>query len=973
MIKYDIFYRKYVTRRIGDLSSTHSLSNQKELPSGAMLHVLDNIETMDVVDSVAPRVSNPFFQMLPEKKMVYNQGGFNISKPLIEPELKGITSLPMGVTKELKEFRANNSTSVRFVSTPDDLPDRSTIQSIINYNPLTRVRITGRFARLRLYRAIMSTVVNTIAKIPDRNHIVHLPMTNLVFTKPDFIKSFVRQDKIGVKYPEVPHYLIMMDLLAYVEADSSEGILNKLPEDIISRITFALTNEDKVIYYRLDTLKEINGSGNSALVRIINQINSLSSESIVLDEPKPEETVSEEIVKVTISENKPTNITGIKSKFNKEDVKASTEGYLQELEATADERIDEDPSLTPAQKERAKKVARQWKELEVDGIPLEEIINDYNDQSIDDNTLDFMKGELPDESMLKSTVTDFTDSYMKKMFAKDLISNLVSFNSQGMFLTDIKMTDTSDEFNEQVEYTVKFEDPSGKTHSIKFTLPKVNENGQCLINGNYKSMRMQRINTPICKISPTRVSLNSYASKLLVERDTAKAHSFYESFKRALNKAKEEDYQYVGDQIDYNNQTLPYDYTEVGNRHSKLMTSEFNWNFDYKKRFSDLTPAQMQTVASNESKFGVFLGLGGPTNDIGYFIDIRNSLFKIDMKSSNLIGRTTILDEVVQVLDVKVPQFTEWVTLSVLNKKVPTIFALCYRFGFMHMLDYLNAEYQIYEANERVNVNTTDIVIKFNDKKVIIKGTPKHVSLLFGGFDKFDLRDVSIEEMEGRDIYFDMIQSLKLSINYLRSIDSMYNGFIDPITRDVLVQMGEPTNMKDLLIRATVLLSTTEHLEPAASANHRFRSYERMSGIVYSKIQDALTAYQNSTSSSKKFSISPFEISQAIITDPLLRNVETLNPITAAKEQCGATHIGEGGRSSDTFVVRDRQFTKDNIGIMSESTVDSGKVAVDVQLSVNPTMISARGLTESKSPDELEPSNILSTTGLLMPFADRDD
>lgn len=973
MLKYDIFYRRNVVRKTGHLSSTQPLSAQVELPSGAIVHMLDTLATMDFTTSVTPNGSNPFFIMLPNMKMIYNQTSFTIDKPLITPELKGINTLPMGVSKELKEFKAAHSTTVRYTSTPYDLPNRATIQPIINYNPLFRLRSTGRFQTLRVYRAIMASVMNNIAKLADRDHIVHLPMSDLVFTKPDFIKSFVKRDRISIKYPEVVHYLIMMDILAYVEAESKQGVFNAVPEDIMRKVTFALTNGDKVIYYRLDTLKEINGAGNSALIRIIKHMNTLSTEAVVLDEPVEQPQVKEEFVEVDISDDKASNVTGIKSVFSEESLKVSTEGFITELDELADSKIDEDQSLTPAQKERAKEVARKWKEVEVDGVPIQEIMMKATDQSIDSPDLDFMKGEIPDESMTKSTTSEFTNSYMEKMFAKDLVSNLVAFNGQGMFLTDIQHVDTSDEFNEQVEYLVKFEDATGKKHTIKFTLPKVNENGQCLVNGNYKSMRMQRVNTPICKISPTRVALNSYASKQLVERNTSKAHSFYESFKRAITKAQDDTYTFTGDSIKYENKTLPYDYTELAERHTSFSTKEFAWSFNYEERFKDLPPTTLQAITPKEKRYGVYFGIGGATGEIAYFIDMKCFVTKYDIKKDEVIGRTTVLDETVQVLDVKVPQFTEWVTVSTLNKKVPLIFALCYRFGFTYMLDYMNADYALYEPRERISVATTDIVLKFSDKKMVIKGTPKLNGLLFSGLTKFDSQQTSIEEMESRDIYFDMMQDLKLSINYLRSIDAMFDGFIDPITRDVLVQMGEPTNMKDLLIRATVLLTTTEHLEPASAANHRFRSYERMAGIVYDKLNRALTEYQNSGSTNKSFSMSPYEISQAIITDPLLRNVETLNPVTAAKEQCGATHIGEGGRSAQTFVVRDRQFTKDNIGIMSESTVDSGKVAVDIQTSVNPTMVSARGLTEPKPVDELDPSNLLSTTSLLMPFADRDD
>ena len=100
---------------------------------------------------------------------------------------------------------------------------------------------------------------------------------------------------------------------------------------------------------------------------------------------------------------------------------------------------------------------------------------------------------------------------------------------------------------------------------------------------------------------------------------------------------------------------------------------------------------------------------------------------------------------------------------------------------------------------------------------------------------------------------------------------------------------------------------------------------------------------------------------------------ESVNPLQDIKEQSYMTYAGIGGRTADSFVVTDRKYSADDIGVISESTVDNQKVGINAQLSMDPGITNTMGVLEPKPLDELKPANVLSVHALVFPFATHDD
>jgi len=660
--------------------------------------------------------------------------------------------------------------------------------------------------------------------------------------------------------------------------------------------------------------------------------------------------------------------------------------FVKDIDKKAQESIEAmSGRLTAAQKVRAKKLSEQYKHITFNDVPVIDIITKVPKDTVDSNSLDFLSDKVSDPSMLKSSVQSFDHDYINNFMQKDLITNLVSFNAHGMFLKEVVSEDISDDLDKMISYKAKYEDVHHKEHTIKFTLPKVDENGYCMVNGSTKILKKQRVVVPICKISNTRVTLNSDYNKFLVERNTAVAHSLINYVDRILSSAEPKSTIAIMNAIRFQKELLPYDYTALASKYIKIITKKHvttTFYFNYTERFNWLkndfhvTPVTIDAIKSIEDEIqGVFFGISREQHT-AMFMLLSGEVKIFNYHDETVVEKDiTFTDLLCSLLDVSISRLNEWVDFKLLNKSVPLAFALCYRYGLNYMLNYTKTKYQVYKRNARVVTKASDIVINFADAKLIIPRAPLVNSLIFAGLNNFNLAKVEIEAMNTKDVYFELLQSKSISTHNLKGIDDYFELFIDPITKDVLFRMGEPTDPKDLLIRAAQLLSTEDFNEPSSEANYRYRSCERFNTAVYKSIARAYATYKNkSLGATNKMSISDYEVKQLIIQDQLMENAGVINPINDIKYKAAYSHSGFGGRQSvDTFVLDDRQFPEDGVGSMSEATVDNMKTGYIASLSVDPVLANIRGMPKPVNIDDLEPAQMLSISSMLVPCVTNDD
>lgn len=1099
LLIFEQFYRGLVHRRLSHFNQLWDTSQLAEWPRGTILHLIDDNFLMNKPIVFVPDTSGFSMKTLPTKKFV-----MHVTTPpaqTIVPYNETYTLPNKGLVTTIMNFKKRNQMTMRPVNEISQFPTekRANVQSIISYNSLYRARVLGLLRNPRRFVYIWSSILNMIGSMPNKKHIIPIPVGQGKFTRDMFMLSFKKYDKGSIKKPEDNWYLFMMHLLGFVNSEKSPSVFEHIPEKYWENIFFVLYAGPKMLVLNLKNLKEFNGSHNTILLRLINQLNTLSETGYALSsvdygdvEAKYDEKEDTSELTVTTdtpfedeinestntfnattkkldqqtqtvkngqvsqgvdpeptveipaddgkTEQKPKTVTSTSipseirptveagatkkkmddaaapynkildievkelvidekwleveqqenkqnsPKFEQPSTKQEQQNFnnefIDELDKSAEEAIKNTQGLTPAQIKRAEAMAKAYKTIKVGDRTIEEIIKNVPDSSVNSNNLDFLKGDpdIVDESMLTSTVASFETDYMKKMFERDMVMTLVSFNKQGMFLKSFEKKDISDSLNNIEEYVAKYEDANHKEHTIRFKIPKVDNRGFCYLNGSLKVLKKQRVPNPICKVSPIRVTLNSDYNKYLVERTETVAHSFINYIDRIIEKADKSKISFVLNSHTWYNLTLPYEYTSIAKKYDNIRAVDDEMYFNYPERFNWLHEKGFSIPQINFAKdFEVnkkayFVGFNR-TDTYFMFLTLDGRLLVQSYVDKEMNGEVTLIDELCNVLDVSINNLSEWTDFKLLNKQVPTIFALCYRYGLSHMLNYTKTRYEIYERGERIKYKYSDVVIKFADKVLVIPRAPLVNSLLFAGLNNFDLTNVNIEELDSKDIYYDLLQAKKISIHNLKGIDDYFDLFMDPMTKDVLAQMHEPTNTKDLLIRATQLLSTEDHQPPASSSNFRFRSYERINSAIYKTLSRAYATYKNrAIGATHKWSIADYEISKLIVEDALMENVDLINPINDIKYQQEYSHAGFGGRQSiDTFTVNDRQFPDDGTGVMSEATVDSSKTAYAGSTSTDPTIVNMRGMTVTTPANDLQPTQVLSIATALVPCTTQDD
>jgi hypothetical protein len=599
--------------------------------------------------------------------------------------------------------------------------------------------------------------------------------------------------------------------------------------------------------------------------------------------------------------------------------------------------------------------------------------------------------------MLNSTAIDLDRHYIEHMMAKDIAAVAAQMATNGMFLVDVFQRDEITTLDRIRHYKFTYEDAQGRRHKISFKIPIVSHDGTVLINGIESRMIKQQVNLPICKIDAYRVSLASNYNKTLVERIATKAHnygSYITKYIAAVYKAK------VGLELNYGNlntdKRLPYDYTSIGARYTRLRFGSFNFTFDYDSRFDQvaagneehrfITEGEVRAkgLEHHEKTYGIYCGTStvrSPNGPLRLFFGYDNyvrAVWTKDSMEGRVEWKSTFADLLFNIFSEEVTppkQLSEWTELKILDKNFPVVFILGYEFGLKKTLDHIKLDYTFYPSGQRIPRKASTIVVPFADGNLAFDRYPLEKSFVAAGLLKFNTKPYEFSKFDTPDGYYTLLEDSGFSMNYLKGISAFFKLFVDPITRDVLMKMHEPTDVAGLLLRATQMLTTDDAIPSASMKNHRLRGYERFPSILYKEMARAYASYDSQRGNKKVYSINPEAVFMHIVQDQTLHGVDEINPMENIKDKHSVTYAGSGGRTAQSFVVDDRRYPEDGVGILSECTPDSGKVAINAYISANPVIANARGMFDTDNIDQskLEPSQILSATSLLMPCSTNDD
>jgi hypothetical protein len=587
-----------------------------------------------------------------------------------------------------------------------------------------------------------------------------------------------------------------------------------------------------------------------------------------------------------------------------------------------------------------------------------------------------------DKTMLKSSLLTFDQAYVKEVMPRDVAGMVLNIQNAGIAVTNYEIERVEDVLGSYDSYTVRVTPVEGASSTLRFKLPVIDDDGTYHANGVKYRMRKQRGDLPIRKIGSDRVALTSYYGKIFASRSSKRVNDYGTWLRnnimaRGLDQADSSIGNLHPGNVFDNGFEAPRLYTILAQGFRDFTLNPiayprslgavvFDLSFDHTKRtvlFGE------EALATYEKNGNVIIG----TNVKGQMLIVGADDTLYIGQNGNLIDYGTI-ETLLGLESEKAP--VEFAELKVLGRTIPMAIVLGYELGLDKLMALLKVTPRRVPAGTRVNLGPEEYSIVFSDESLVFSRDDRLAAMVLGGFNEFHrtIRQYSVYEFDKPGVYLNVLESGGASARFIREIDLLYQLFIDPITRDLLIEMKEPTNFRGLLVRCCEMLLTDTHPNELDPAYMRIKGYERMAGAVYGELVRSIRAHSGRPGKSKQpIDLNPYAVWRTISQDPAIALVSDINPIQNLKEAEAVTYGGVGGRNTRSMTKNTREYHPNDMGTISESTVDSSDVAINTFLSADPQFVSLRGTSRRYKIGETGPTALLSTSALISPGADRDD
>lgn len=580
---------------------------------------------------------------------------------------------------------------------------------------------------------------------------------------------------------------------------------------------------------------------------------------------------------------------------------------------------------------------------------------------------------IPDKSMLHSKLRGMQRKYVRDVMHKDIVRSVMGIQKQGIAVKDYSVETVHDAMNHYQIHTVTLKPVRGRQSTIRFRLPVVDEDGRFISNGVTSKMRLQRSDVPIRKINPSRVALTSYYNKTFVDRSTRKINDFGKWLTRGLvNRGFDEHDDSVTDlhlsNVFDSKLDLPRIYSLLAKRIATFRSGNAHLTLDYHHRLEWASDHGVTNAAELETEGLVFIGVYGTSP---LLVD-RNNVFYV--YEDNVLEVVGPIQDLLGLDMTKAP--VEVAEMTVSNKVLPVGFVMAYQMGLSELLKWLGCEASRHPRGQKLELQSDEYKLTFHDEVLVLSKLDQRSTMILAGLNRYQntLRQFSVWDFDNKDVYFQLLEDTGLGVRYLREIDELFKAWVDPITEQLLEDMGEPVTFDRLLERSVELLQTDFSPAEVDGAYMRYRGYERFAGMVYGELSRAAKIFNGRMGTGDyAVDLNPHAVWQKVVQDPSVAPVEEANPIQDIREQEVMTYRGDGGRSGKSMVERTRIYHDSDVGVVSESTVDSGDVGVVAYLAPDANFTNLRGQTRPYDKERDGAARLLSTSALAAPCVDHDD
>ncbi|MDD3172213.1 MAG: hypothetical protein PHF63_00865 [Herbinix sp.] len=624
------------------------------------------------------------------------------------------------------------------------------------------------------------------------------------------------------------------------------------------------------------------------------------------------------------------------------------------------------------------------RELKFNGKSIDRIVQTKN-VKIEPRRIDIKKLNTVNTNILDVKYPAFEKEYNKELLEHDIISSFTNMNNKNIpvFVKSITTEDTSDELTLKKTLRVVLEDGNRVRHNVTVDIPEFVEDKFLYIGGNKKIINKQLFLKPISKTGEGVVQICTNYNKIFLRRYGSKLTSKTEKLNKFLTTKKPPSIKIkTANNINTNKKyksTIEYD--ELSKYFSFIETNNYKlfFNLDELEEIKD-----KYKFASIEDAMiiGYYKEKGQPSTPI-----------YVDYNSQNIVSLSTdnvaldIVDFVVANFDPKLlGEFNStnvgkkymYTRATIMKKNVPLVLLLSYCEGLSTVLRKAEIEYKFSDTRPR-DLSLDYNIVKFSDGYLVYKQIPLDNALLMNAFVDIPTEDYSFSDFDNKDIYFDIFELLFGVRNIANAFDTFYEFMIDPISKEVLNDLDQPTEFVDVLLYGNKLMSDNSFIKENNMNIYRIRSNEVVAGLLYKAITKAYMKYRDTAGNNNpvKISIPRNQIIKDLLELQTVEDYPTLNPIVELSKTRTVSSKGLVGLNLDrSYTEEKRSYDKSMMGIIGMSTSPDANVGVNKELTLEPNIVSARGYVDIKDDkmDELKDTNLFSPAELLTPLGNtRDD
>ena len=652
----------------------------------------------------------------------------------------------------------------------------------------------------------------------------------------------------------------------------------------------------------------------------------------------------------------------------------TAEDLLDEDKETLDKIYRKMQQDSPTKSQRSTARDQMLREKQKDIVVRDTTIGDLakiNPKKTEIETVDIHKAmHTTNPNMGKIKFQNFNESYCKNVMDKDIIGvfeNLNQASTTKMFIRGVKVEDTSDVLNYKETWTVNLEDENRLRHTIKVDIPKFYDKNFLWLSGNKKVIKNQLFFLPVVKISGDTVMIVTNYNKLTIKREENKTLKEITVLTKQIAKEEALAKYFVPGSCYVNNASYitAVEYDEFSKIFIRFHAPKCDLYFD-----QETCKEYMEKHLIDQQDGKMFIGVekGKPV-----FIDYETQRDESGRGIAEIILDNIPEESRTAIKSINVPKRLMYTKVTTMKQDLPMIILMCIWEGLSTVLKKAGIKYRL-EENAR-DVKPTEDYIRFKNCYLVYDNNVT-TQILMNGFKAIDTKSHNISEFDEVTPFIPYIQKKFGKVSILNALMNVYEFTIGPIEREILLNMGLPTDLVQIMVYANGLLGDNQAVSELNLSEYRVRNAEVISAILYDAIAKAFVPYKNSNGK-KKLSIPQDIVIKRLLALQTTEDTSTLNPFLELETTHGVSTKGwRGVNLEDSYTVPKRSYDPTMTGVIGVSSSPDGQVGVNRTLTMEPSIESCRGYIQTKNDklDELKDVNLFSPAEMLIPLgATRDD